>query len=96
LFDCAGDAAADGEQGDVDIVGDKCSVFLLLKGRRGRDGRMYVDLSVHIVPVIAAGFTFVFAGAGTRCTRVGTASTVAAKREMTRVSCILNLGSTAE
>lgn len=55
---------------------------------------MYVNLSVHVVPVIAAGFTFVFAGAGTRCTRAGTASAVTAKREITRVSCILVLGST--
>jgi hypothetical protein len=60
----------------------------------GRGG--YVDLSVQVVPVIAAGFTFVLAGAGTRCTRVGTASVVAAKREMRRGSCILDLGSTVE
>jgi hypothetical protein len=48
------------------------------------------------VPVIAAGLTFVLAGAGTRCTSVGTASVVAAKSEMRRGGCILDLGSTVE
>jgi hypothetical protein len=38
----------------------------------------------------------VFSGAGTRCTRVGIASAVAAKTDRRSGSCILSLGSTRE
>jgi hypothetical protein len=57
---------------------------------------VYIDLSVQVVPVIAAGFTFVFAGNGARCTRVGTARAVTAKKEIMIGKCILRLESTVD
>ena len=62
----------------------------------GEERGGYVDLSVHVVPVMAFGFTDAVAGAGFRFTRVGTAIAVAAKMEMRIVSCILGVGSTVE
>jgi len=55
-------------------------------------GGFYVALSVHVVPVIAAGFTV----ASPRPRIVGTATAVAAKKETRSVSCIMDLGSTVD
>jgi hypothetical protein len=59
-------------------------------------GKVYFALSVHVVPVIAAGFTVSVPGAGLRFRIVGTAIAVAAKKETRSVSCILDLGSTVD
>jgi hypothetical protein len=59
-------------------------------------GRFYFALSVHVVPVIAAGFTVSVPGTGFRCRIVGTATAVAAKMETRSVSCILDIGSTVD
>ena len=59
-------------------------------------GRFYFALSVHVVPVIAAGFTAALPGTGFRCRIVGTATAVAAKKETRSVSCILDIGSTVD
>jgi hypothetical protein len=59
-------------------------------------GRFYSALSVHVVPVIAAGFTVSVPGTGFRPRIVGTATAVAAKKETRSVSCIMDFGSTVD
>jgi hypothetical protein len=88
LFDCTSNAAANGKESYIDVMRDQRPVGVSeCSGQEGT--RNYVDLSVQVVPVIAAGFTDSVAGAGFRSTSVGAASIVAAKREVRSVSCIL-------
>jgi hypothetical protein len=81
LLDCSRDSTADAEEGNVDVVVDdgarKMVLRWILCALERQDGlRTYVALSVHVVPVPAAGLTTVVP----RSSRLGRAAVIAAKR----------------